>query len=132
MAYKWDCPHDWLKDHIAELSREQVSEYLLGLAGTLDHDTIQEYFEDQMDGDGYFDEFRELDLYTIAFVPNDPGDTPVEEDGCTFDPDNPDIRSYANSFAQDYPEGTEGVIQVFDGMHMAYSEIVTLGTDNDA
>lgn len=60
MAHKWSCPHEWLRDYVQGLLDERKYETLATdfvlFAGELDHDTIQNYFEKDMDADGYFEE----------------------------------------------------------------------------
>jgi len=134
MAYRWANPYEWLKDkageHLLHADYDRLYKELLALAARMDSDTLQELYEREMDKDGYFD--KNAGLYNIFFVPDDPNDVPVNEDGCMFDPENPDVRSYAQSFSFDFPEGADGIIKVYDGAHMVYSERVTIGSQEGA
>lgn len=53
--YRWECPHEWLTEVIGDYTRKMLESVLLDIARDLDHDTLQGYFEHQMDKDGYFD-----------------------------------------------------------------------------
>ena len=60
MTYKWECPHAWLRDKVAEKVEEEnnawLMEVIMILANALDHDNLQFIFEREMEQDGYFDE----------------------------------------------------------------------------
>jgi len=56
MSYKWSNPYNWLADMSSGWSEAVLYAALCRLACGLDSDTIQEAFQDQMDGDGYFEE----------------------------------------------------------------------------
>ena len=63
MAYKWKCPHDWLDEQVDEHAAagriEELVVIIAALAGRLDDDSIQDLFEEDMAGAGYFDEIKE-------------------------------------------------------------------------
>jgi hypothetical protein len=61
--YKYESPHEWLSEKVTQAYQSGNSSYLAGLLNDiipkLDGDTIQDIFQDEMDGDGYFDEITE-------------------------------------------------------------------------
>lgn len=67
MAYKFRCPHDWLKNHVSglcDLPKEDAVTALCNvvdaLAGRLDDDSLQDLFQGDMDADGYFEPADEV------------------------------------------------------------------------
>lgn len=56
--YRWSHPSDWLAEKIngfeAGTEFAKLREFALAMAGTLDGDQIQDLFQSDMDGDGYF------------------------------------------------------------------------------
>lgn len=56
MAYKWAHPGEWLAEKIAEADETTLRGYLNSLLPSLDSDTIQDTFQDEMGADGYFND----------------------------------------------------------------------------
>jgi hypothetical protein len=54
-SYKWSSPADWLHDQIQSAGEDELHAYLNAIIPTLDSDTIQDLFENEMDADGYFE-----------------------------------------------------------------------------
>lgn len=52
--YKWDSPYDWLAHASTNWDEQKLHATMMQLAGLLDSDALQELFEPEMDGDGYF------------------------------------------------------------------------------
>ena len=57
--YRWACPHEWLADQYRFTRATDARDALLALARSLDHDTLQKVFEEEMSCDGYFDPIEE-------------------------------------------------------------------------
>ena len=55
MVYKWKSTHDWLCDAVRN-TRVTTEELLTMICEEVDADTIQDWFEDTMDEDGFFEE----------------------------------------------------------------------------
>lgn len=57
--YTWATPGAWIVDHIERWSSDEYLKWLAGkMAASLDSDSIQELFFDEMDADGYFKELH--------------------------------------------------------------------------
>lgn len=68
MAYKYNSAQEWLNQHINSLcengEKDKAIKELMGIVMTLDGDTIGEYFESDMEADGYFDD---INKFTVTF-----------------------------------------------------------------
>jgi hypothetical protein len=54
--YRWATPYKWLDEKSNDWDICDLRNALMNLALVSDSDTLQDVFEDEMDGDGYFDD----------------------------------------------------------------------------
>ncbi len=58
MSYRWSDPHDWLMDKLEGAGEDAILAYAKAMVRSLDADTLQELFQNEMDADGYFAEME--------------------------------------------------------------------------